>query len=375
MSDPRQLNKIVIKGFKSIREAEIELRDLNVFIGANGAGKSNFVSLFKLLREIIEGRLQVYTGARGADYFLYGGRKTTDAIRGEFYFGHAHHENNYQIELIPSIDDSLIFADEEAGYRRVDKYDRPKNYLLGEGHKEAKIFEVIEEWDIPIVDYVAKTIQEWRVYHFHDTSETAKLKQPVDIDDNRQFREDGSNLAAFLYRLQQMSPDSYQKIVRTVQQVAPFFGDFQLQPSALNPEKIRLEWRDNETDSYFNAHYLSDGTLRFICLVTLLLQPNLPPLIIIDEPELGLHPFAITLLASLLRKASIDSQVIIATQSVTLVNQFEAEDVIVVERQDKQSVFKRLDTASLEGWLEDYGIGDLWEKNVIGGRPKGKATQ
>lgn len=372
MSDPRQLTRIVIKGFKSIREADIELRDLNVFIGANGAGKSNFVSLFKLLREIIERRLQAYTGARGADYFLYGKRKMTNSIRGEFYFGHDHHENNYQIELIPSIDDSLIFVDEKAGYRRIDKYDSPKNYLLGEGHKEAKIFEIIEEWDVPIVDYVAKTIQQWRVYHFHDTSEKSILKQTGDIDDNRQFREDGSNLAAFLYRLQQMSPDSYQKIVRTVQQVAPFLGDFQLQPLALNPEKIRLEWRDNETDGYFNAHSLSDGTLRFICLATLLLQPNLPPLIIIDEPELGLHPFAITILASLLRKASIESQVIIATQSVTLLNQFEAEDIVVVERQDNQSVFKRLDSASLEHWLEDYAIGELWEKNVIGGRPGGK---
>lgn len=360
MSDPRQLNRIVIKGFKSIREAEIELRDLNVFIGANGAGKSNFVSLFKLLREIIEQRLQVYTGARGADYFLYGKRKITSLIHIEF---HLDGYSKYVMDLQPSFDDTLGIVDSWQD-------DEISNLAQNIKDKRDKIPALLEMSSI--LGNLTNTIRQWRVYHFHDTSEEAKIKYQNDIDDNRQFREDGSNLAAFLYRLQQTAPDSYHKIVRTVQQVAPFLGDFQLQPSALNPEKIRFEWRDNETDDYFNAHSLSDGTLRFICLATLLLQPTPPPLIIIDEPELGLHPFAINLLASLLRSASLDSQVIIATQSVTLVNQFEPEDIVVVERQDKQSIFKRLDSASLEHWLEDYGIGELWEKNVIGGRPGGK---
>lgn len=371
MSDPRQLNRIVIKGFKSIREAEIELRDLNVFIGANGAGKSNFVSLFTLLRKIIEKGLRLYSGIMRAEYFLYGGKQITENFEIIFEFG----DNAYRIVLQPTLDNTLIFVSESFTYWDKIKHKTPFERKLGGGHFETLLFDEFEEMMFrprAIVDYVIEALKSWRVYHFHDTSTTSHLKGDWDINDNQEFHEDGRNLASFLYQLQQSSADSYQKIVRTVQQIAPFFRYFDLRPSKSNPNEIRLRWRDNETDMDLDGHHLSDGTLRFICLATLLLQPTPPPLIIIDEPELGLHPFAINLLASLLRSASLDSQVIIATQSVTLVNQFEPEDIVVVERQDKQSIFKRLDSDSLEHWLEDYGIGELWEKNVIGGRPGGK---
>jgi len=155
-----------------------------------------------------------------------------------------------------------------------------------------------------------------------------------------------------------------------VRLVAPFFDDFDLKPSRLNPDKIRLEWREKGSDIYFNAHALSDGTLRFICMVTLLLIPEPPETILIDEPELGLHPYAITLLATLLRSAATRTQVIVSTQSVTLVNQFNPEDIIVVDRTDGRSIFERQDPQDLERWLEEYGMGDIWEKNLLGGRPR-----
>jgi predicted ATPase len=310
-----------------------------------------------------------------AEYFLYGGKKITENFEITFEFG----DNAYRIVLQPTLDNTLIFVSESFSYWDKKKFTIPFERKLGGGHFETLLFDeakdmVLRQRNSAIVDYVIDALKNWRVYHFHDTSTSSYIKGDWDINDNQEFHEDGRNLAAFLYQLQHNSTDSYEKIVRTVQQVAPFFRYFDLQPSRLNKNEIRLRWRDNEIDMDLDAHHLSDGTLRFICLATLLLQPNLPPLIIIDEPELGLHPSAITLLASMLKSASRETQVVIATQSVTLVNQFEAEDVIVVERQDKQSVFKRLDTSSLEGWLEDYGIGDLWEKNVIGGRPKGKVT-
>jgi predicted ATPase len=117
---------------------------------------------------------------------------------------------------------------------------------------------------------------------------------------------------------------------------------------------------------------LSDGTLRFICLTTLLLQPKslLPDTLLIDEPELGLHPFAINLLADMLQEAAESKQVIVSTQSVELLNAFQPEDVVVVQREEDASVFKRLDKAALSDWLaDDYSLGELWKRNILGGRP------
>ena len=220
-----------------------------------------------------------------------------------------------------------------------------------------------------IAGYVVSAMQSWRIYHFHDTSPEAKVKQPCEVHDNRVLKGDASNLAAFLYLLRAQYPDHYRNIVDAVRMVAPFLQDFILEPLALNQQMIRLEWKEKGSDHVFGPSALSDGTLRFACLATLLLQPFLPSTVLLDEPELGLHPYAITLLAELLRSASTKTQVIASTQSTSLVNQFEPQDVLVVEREDGQSVFKRLDKGSMDEWLEDYGLGDLWEKNLLGGRP------
>lgn len=107
-----------------------------------------------------------------------------------------------------------------------------------------------------------------------------------------------------------------------------------------------------------------------MCLVTALLQPEPPSTIIIDEPELGLHPYAITLLGGLLRSASTRMQIIVSTQSVPLLNEFSIDDLIVVERDNEVSVFKRLDEDEFSGWLDNYSVGELWEKNILGGRPR-----
>jgi predicted ATPase len=243
--------------------------------------------------------------------------------------------------------------------------------MIGEGHKETKLYEESRKKEgKSIADNIIGAIRSWRVYHFHDTSASAKVKQQGDINDNHMLRSDASNLAAFLYLLRETENDYYRKIVSTIRLVAPFFDDFSLRPNPLNKEKIQLEWLEKGSDTYFNAQTLSDGTLRFICMATLLLQPKLPSTVIIDEPELGLHPYAITVLASLLKSASQNAQVVISTQSVALVNQFGPEDIIVVDRKEGQSTFERRTEKDLENWLDDYGMGDLWEKNLLGGRPR-----
>jgi predicted ATPase len=200
------------------------------------------------------------------------------------------------------------------------------------------------------------------------------MKKTADLNDNRYLKPDGTNLAAFLYYLREKHDSSYNLIRKTVQRVAPFFDDFQLEPSKLNSDKIRLEWRNKSTDAYFDASSLSDGTLRFIALATLFLQPEdyRPSVILVDEPELGLHPYAITMLASLVRQASQKTQVILSTQSPQLLDYFQPEDVLVADLVEGGTQFTRLDSVKLDKWLEDYSLGQLWEKNELGGRPGGK---
>jgi len=360
------LDNIKVSGYKSILDMNLSLNNLNVLIGANGSGKSNFISLFKLLNQVVERSLQLYVGKEGgANSLLYFGRKTTDAISIYLAFG----SNKYSVQFVPTVDDRLIFGDEYCEHTYPTGI--PFKVQLASGSRETELVDEATTRGGRIAHHVLRSLRSWKVYHFHDTSENAKVKQLGDLSDNKVLRPDASNLAAFLFSLQSRHVGNYNKIVQTIRLMVPFFDDFNLSPSTLNESKIQLEWREKGSDTYFNANALSDGTIRFMCLATLLLQPHLPSTILIDEPELGLHPYAITLLSGLLKSASIRTQVIISTQSVSLVNQFSAEDVIIVDKDPKNgsSLFRRLEKSEIESWLQEYGLGELWEKNVLGGRP------
>lgn len=367
------LERIVVKGYKSIREADITLRPINVLIGANGAGKSNFVSLFHFVNHLASGNMQIYVArAGGADQILHYGRKTTEQLSVELWFVQEKDlANGYECTLVPTADDLLVFRDEAVYFHNRSMYERPyESQRSSQVHRET-LLNAWKEMGDKVAQYVSRALSSWQVYHFHDTSESAKVKQTGDINDNLFLRPDASNLAAYLYMLRETHPEYYRSIVETVRMAAPFFGDFVLRPSPFNPEKIRLEWKERGSDMLFGPHALSDGTLRFICLTTLFLQPpdHLPTTVVLDEPELGLHPYAIALLADMVRSAAQHTQVVLATQSVTLVNQFSLEDILVVDRFEGQSLFRRLDKENMASWLEDYGLGDLWEKNLLGGRP------
>lgn len=361
------LHEIHIQGFKSIRDQKLLFGSLNVFIGGNGSGKSNLVGVFHFLNRIANQQLQTYTGeAGGANALLHFGRKRTGkmGLRIEFET-RPNMSNIFEFELKPTDQDRFIFEKEATYFWDKSRYSKPYSGDSWLGHVEAKIGEPNER----IARYVQEHLNSYRIYHFHDTSPTARVKQTCDVSDNRFLRADAGNLAAFLYRLRKMNPDYFENIEGTIRQAAPFFRRFKLEPDALNPEKIRLEWEEHGSDTYFGPAALSDGTLRFICLSTLLLQPALPSLILIDEPELGLHPAAIQVLAGLLQSVATRTQLIVATQSVTLINQLLPEHVWIVDREEGQSVFRHLKEADMSSWLEDYSLGELWEKNILGGRP------
>lgn len=368
------IKKLTIEGYKSIRKLEgCELRHLNILIGSNGAGKSNFVGFFRLLRDLIEQRLELSIRLQGgADACLYLGPKVTPQLRCQIEFGN----NGYEFTLVPTADNRLVFAEEATIFHGQFG---PTRRSLGSGQLEARLPERKDEPGLTskhgVPYYVFDAISSWVVYHFHDTSTAAGVRRQGSINDNVFLRPSAENLAAFLYRVQSTHPSSYEKIRDVVRLAAPFFDDFNLRPVPTNPDLIQLEWRQRDSDYPFQASHLSDGTLRFICLATALLQPSPPRTMLFDEPELGLHPYALSLLANLFTKAVSPhgysmNQLIVSTQSAILLNEFAPEDVIVVERYEEQSIFRRLDSAHLSEWLGDYSLGELWEKNVLGGRPQ-----
>jgi predicted ATPase len=367
------LDKLTIKGFKSIRSLEdFELTNLNILIGGNGAGKSNFIDFFRLLRAMMELSLPGLTSSSleayiedggGSDDFLFNGPKVTEQIEIETRFGY----NGYRFKLAPTADETFIINDEARYYEGG----TTGWWELGSGHSTPELLKDKDKKGAAggrsVGAYVYDAISSWKIYHFHDTSKFAPMRRYETIDDSNYLRFDAANIAPFLFDLKNNKKNTYKQIVDTIRLVTPFFDDFILKPN--KKEKVRLLWRQKGSDYPLKPYHLSDGTLRFICLTTALLQPEPPSTIIIDEPELGLHPYAIEILAELIKTTSSETQLIVSTQSPALVDYFEPEDIIVVNREKGASVFNRLNKDELSSWLKDYSLGDLWRKNVFAGGP------
>ncbi len=357
------LEEISLSGYKSIREIHrLKLEPgLNVLIGANGSGKTNFIRFFELLGHMFDPNkgLQNYISAHGrADAFLFRGMKFTSELKAHLTFG----RNEYKFTLRAADDRSLFYAQEMA------PFDGPifgsTQNDQGGGHLESL---VVKKPDTQSKKWVVDTIRNWRVYHFHDTSASAPVMGLANIVDNETLHSNACNLAAFLMRLEKSFPEHFAQITETIRQVAPFFGEFVLKE--VSTGKTQLLWKDRCSDLLFYPSQLSDGTLRYICLATLLLQPEPPSTIIIDEPELGLHPYAIKLLASLLFEVANRAQIIVSTQSSQLVDELTPEQIIVVNHKKGESILERLNPEALGEWLKEYTLGQLWEKNTFGGLP------
>ena len=366
------IDRINIKNFKSIKDSgDIAIGPLNILIGSNGVGKSNFISFFKMLNSIYKKRLSLYVADNGYENgVLYFGRKKSTSLEGSIVFKpeKKNTNNRYDFKLVPKNQSTGFYFEKDAGGINsfANGYNEHWTYkdLGGKGQEESGL----SENGMYRAEFLRDYFESFNVFHFHDTSASSPLKQPSKTLDYKYLKSDGSNLASFLFRIKDTDPKHFKMIEYSIRSVAPFFEKFDLEPDAKNPDVIFLNWIEKGSDEYFNAHHFSDGTLRFIALATLLLQPYPPSTILIDEPELGLHPFAIAVIGGLIKKVSLTSQLIISTQSVNLVNEFSANDIIVVNRRENQSVFERQSEESLSQWLEDYSLGELWEKNVIGGR-------
>lgn len=361
------IKNIQIKGFKSIKDIDLPLEPLNIIIGSNGVGKTNFISAFKFLNQIANKNLQNYIATSGgADSFLHFGSKNTNELSICLDFD----VNAYSVNLINANADTLLIKN-EIGYFRADKIN-----FLGGNKKQIITDQISQESNLPkcgtktIQQHISRFLNSYRVYHFHDTSTTAKVKKTTNSSDNVQLHTDAGNLASMLYFFKSEFPYEYNNIVDTIRLVAPYFKDFVLIPDVNG--NILPRWAHKNFEKVFTFDDLSDGTLRFICLATLLLQPSkfLPDTILIDEPELGLHPHAISVLAGLMKSISKKKkQIIASSQSVTLINQFKAQDILIADIKENATNIRRLEEEEVKEWLEDYQLGTIWEKNIIGGTP------
>ena len=342
------IDSVKIEGYKSILSQHIELRPMNIVLGGNGVGKSNLLSVFPFFRKIIQSRDWEYSHTVDASRLLYMGRKVTDKIRLSFHFTESW-LNLMTVEL-KDVDNSL----------------RVRSLFVEENENLVSSLVQINEAN---AGKLRDLVDQYWVHHFQDTGDKSSYRTTSRVSDNRFLRADGSNLASVLYRIRVLDPGLFRRIEDVIHEVTPSFRCFDLMPDAIDNEYIRLQWHPVGEDVLFDEHQLSDGTLRMMSLVTLLLQPNLPSLILIDEPEIGLHPAAVSILADLLKRASENTQIIISTQSIDLVNHFSPENIIVGDYVNNQSVFKRLNTEELKSWLDDYTLGELWEKNIFGGQP------
>ena len=365
------LDQVTICGFKTIRELHsFRLGRINVLIGGNGSGKSNFLGYFHLISELAHGNLRVHVKqAGGPDALLAGGSKSTSQMSAHLAFKGG--VDQYRFSLVAASQD-LVFGEEWFSPMKpaaLDDIPSTKFPLVGQGtHLRGGGFEsrLPGRYRLGFLE----GMKFWRKYHFQDMSRLAGPRKPVPVRDDRVLKFDGSNIAPYLFRLFREYPDAYRRIVQDVRFAVPHFGEFRF-PKTDRDDKVSLEWSPrHDPDTTMGPLEMSDGTLRYICLSTLLLQPPelQPSLILIDEPELGLHPFAITLLAEMIGAVADGKQVLVATQSAQLVSEFDPSDIIVTETEGGMTTFDRLDESQLGDWLDEYSLGDLWLMNHLGGR-------
>lgn len=354
------LKSLALAGYRSydnnLEQNKIDLKDINIIIGANGAGKSNLISFLEMISFMMTRGLRNYTARQGgAQSLFYFGTKQTDQIAGELQIHDANgkKEDHYSFSLERSATDQLYFAREQIRYQD-DAYYKPYEKDFGIGHLEA---ELSNAWDT-----TARTLRNYlerlRVFHFNDTSINARIRSTTSTIDRTYLRSDGGNISAFLYQMREDSTSLpyYERIVRYIRMILPQFFDFVLEPDVNG--NLPLNWRPEGSEEIFGPHQFSDGALRFVALTTLLLQPSrtAPMTIILDEPEIGLHPYAISLLAKEIRMASKTSQIIVSTQSPTLLNEFSCEDIITAEYDNvnQRSMLQRHKESDLREWLQEY---------------------
>ncbi len=367
-----------IRGFRSLADVAIDgFPDVAVMIGANGSGKSNVIRFFDMLSWMLgASKLQEFVQRQGgADDQLFGGRRRTPQMEAELSLATEAGLNDYRFVLAHAHPDRLIFLEEAFRFSRSGGRPGQADWqYAGSAQAEAGIVDIARHASAShsgqkTASIVVNLLRNCAAFQFHDTSDGSKFKQSWDADDNRYLRAHGGNLAAVLYRLESEDIKRFDLVCRHIGRILPGFERFVVEEQY---GKVSLRWKAHNTEKTFGAHLTSDGSLRFFALVTLLNLPSemLPDVILLDEPELGLHPTAIMLVAEMIKALSCDRQVIVATQSPLFVDAFGLESALVLDLCERATQIRRPDPESYRRWLEqDYSPGSVWKKNIIGGNP------
>lgn len=362
-----RIRAVTIEGFRSLRDIQnLELPPLTVLIGANGAGKSTLIRFFEMLSWMLKARsLQEFVLRHGGgdDQFFLGARHTPQ-IRAEIraQMGDAFLSYGFQLDHLPAGDSVLIQHEHWRGEHPTFPVSSNTSHFGGLARES-----LLPELEAEGAKQICQLLSQCTTYQFHDTSDKAAIRMRWDVTDSVRLRPDGGNLAAVLLALRDNQFKRYQLVVRQIQRVLPAFKDFVLEPSY---GKVDLRWQGQQSDKVFGSHLTSDGSLRLFCLLTLLNLPpeQLPDVMFFDEPELGLHPHAITLVAEMFKRLSVQRQVFIATQSPYLVDCFELENIIVANASNGETVLRNLPRAHYQRWLdEDYLLSDIWLQQATGG--------
>lgn len=375
--DRPKLKRVRIEGFRSIASADISFSDLNVLIGPNGAGKSNLIAFFRMLSFMLssDGGLSLYVGrAGGASALLHDGPKVTRAIRAEIVIETPVGVNEYVFQLEMADRDRLIFAEEKFRFSRHGIAGEQNWLHFDTGEGTPGLLRISDDPTKKTQRTVLNLLRGLAVFQFHDTSAESPMKRKSRVGDSRYLRGDGGNLASFLLAMRRSSSADYRRLVDTLRLFAPFFDDFSIED---DQGYAVLQWRETGSDETFGPGQVSDGTLRAMALLALLLQPaaTMPPIVVVDEPELGLHPAVLSMVAGIFKATALSHQCVLATQSPAFLAEVDAENVVVVDRVGRTSAFRRLNPAKLEVWLDDYDLADLWDMNLLGGRPGSLAAE
>ncbi len=377
MTSPTFIEQVHIRGFRSL--ADVHLADLpmaTVLIGANGSGKSNFIRFFEMLSWMLGPRKLAEFVERqgGADDQLHGGNRTTSRLETEVSLRTARGRNDYRFVLSHAHPDRFFVSEECFRFNDSSRPTEARWQHLESGRQEAEIVRAAQSDEpagvnITTARVIVTLLRRCSVYQFHDTSGTSNFKNRWDADDNNYLRSDGGNLAAVLLRLERQDLRRFELICRHIGRILPVFDGFRLEESY---GKVSLRWKAKGTDKTIGAHLTSDGSLRFFALATLLNLPPemLPDVLLLDEPELGLHPAAIALIGGMIKALTEERQVIVATQSPLLVDVFGLEETFVLDLKDGRTEARKLDPDDYRVWLDDsFTPGELWQKNLLGGRP------
>ena len=373
---PNFIESLRVKGFRSLADVEIgDMPRAAVLIGANGSGKSNLVRFFEMMSWMIRVRrlnefVQRYGGA---DDQLFGGSKTSLRMEAQLAIRTESGRNDYRFTLEYAQPDRFQFVDEAFRFTRVGSGSEAPWQELGTSHVEAKIVEAGQsdkfvDFERKAAGVLVHLLRRCSAYQFHDTSFNSAFMTKCDPTENNHLLSNGGNLAAILLRLEREYSRRFESICDYIGRCLPNFDRFQIEEDA---RAVLLQWKAKGMNKTFGPNLTSDGSLRLFALVTLLNLPPemLPDVLLMDEPELGLHPSAIALVGDMIKALAEERQVIVATQSPLLVDEFDFDEIHVLELKDGRTRILRHDKREYRHWLEKYTTGELWQKNLIGGRP------